>query len=92
MVGDQTNRYQAQPEGWRNGLAGRLERFPLMVKDISTYGLDMHREQFFVRVSSSSPLLPMLEKPHFQEFLQSLAPLRIFTGPGSNTAEAPPLP
>lgn len=77
LVGGVPNRYEEQKEGWRNGLAGRIERFPLLVKDVKTYGLDMHREQFFVRVSANQPLLPLLADPDFQELLRGLAPTGI---------------
>jgi hypothetical protein len=72
LVGGEPNRYTEQPPGWRDGLAGRIERFPLMLKDIRTYGLDMHREQFFVRISTNVPLIPLLEDPSFRELISDM--------------------
>jgi hypothetical protein len=72
LVGGEPNRYEEQAEGWRDGLSGRIERFPLMVKDIRNYGLDMHREQFFVRISSNTPLIPLLQDPEFRALLKDM--------------------
>ncbi len=77
LVGGEPNRYEEQVEGWRNGLAGRIERLPLMLKDIRNYGLDMHREQFFVRISSNAPLMPLLSDPEFRGLLKDMRELGI---------------
>jgi hypothetical protein len=54
LVNGEPNRYEEQEAGWRNGLLGRLERLPLVWKDIRTYGLNQKNEQMFVRISSGS--------------------------------------
>ncbi len=77
LVGGRPNRYEEQREGWRNGLAGRIERAPLMLKDIKTYGLNMHQEQYFVRISSARSLPTLLQDESFRTLLKELAPLGI---------------
>ncbi len=54
LVNGEPNRYEEQEAGWRNGLFGRLERLPLVWKDIRAYGLNQKNEQMFVRISSGS--------------------------------------
>ena len=48
--------YEEQKEGWRNGLAGRIERLPLIWTDLRRYGLNQKREQLFIRISANKPL------------------------------------
>jgi hypothetical protein len=54
LVNGEPNRYEDQEAGWRNGIIGRLERLPLVWKDIRAYGLNQKTEQMFVRISSNA--------------------------------------
>ena len=40
LVNGEPNRYEDQQAGWRNGLIGRIERLPLVWKDIREYGIN----------------------------------------------------
>jgi hypothetical protein len=71
-------RYESQKEGWRNGLAGRLERLPLVLDDIRRYGLNQKREQLFVRISANKPLETLRADPAFDRLLGSVDSLGVF--------------
>ena len=72
------NRYEEQEAGWRNGLFGRLERLPLVWKDIRAYGLNQKNEQMFVRISSGSRVEDLFADPANGALWQSLALLGIY--------------
>jgi len=78
LVNGQPNRYEEQSAGWRDGLVGRLERLPLLWKDIRAYGLNQKSEQMFIRLSSNLPIDQILADPANREFLQALAGLGVF--------------
>jgi hypothetical protein len=63
LVNGEPNRYEEQEAGWRNGLLGRLERLPLVWKDIRTYGLNQKNEQMFVRISSGARMEDLFADP-----------------------------
>ena len=63
LVNGEPNRYEDQEAGWRNGLLGRLERLPLVWKDIRTYGLNQKNEQMFVRISSGARMEDLFADP-----------------------------
>ena len=63
LVNGEPNRYEDQEAGWRNGLLGRLERLPLVWKDIRTYGLNQKNEQMFVRISSNARIEDLFADP-----------------------------
>ena len=63
LVNGEPNRYEEQEAGWRNGLLGRLERLPLVWKDIRTYGLNQKNEQMFVRISSGARIEDLFADP-----------------------------
>ena len=81
LVGGRPNRYEDQSQGWRNGLAGRIDRIPLIVKDVKTYGLDMKREQFFIRVSANQSIDVLLKDEGFRTLLQQMSALGILDLP-----------
>jgi len=78
LVNGQPNRYQEQEVGWREGVAGRIERLPLMLKDFRTYGLNQKSEQMFIRISSFAPMQSLLNNPDNAELFYALEPLGIF--------------
>jgi len=78
LVNGQPNRYEAQEAGWRDGLLGRLERLPLLLKDFREYGLNQKSEQIFLRISSPLPFDDLLSKPEFRALLIELQGLGIF--------------
>ena len=78
LVNGEPNRYEDQEIGWRAGLRGRLERFPLLWKDLREHGLNQKNEQMFIRVSSSLPLADMMNDPDIQRLLQGMEKLGIF--------------
>lgn len=82
LVNGQPNRYEEQSAGWRDGLVGRMERLPLLWKDIRTYGLNQKSEQMFIRVSSNLPIDQLLADPANRELLQALQGLGVFADQG----------
>ena len=78
LVNGEPNRYAEQQTGWRTGFAGRIERLPLALEDIRKYGLNMKREQLFVRLSANKPVDALLADPDFAELLTHLDSLGIF--------------
>jgi hypothetical protein len=78
LVNGEPNRYQEQEAGWRNGLLGRLERLPLVWKDIRTYGLNQKNEQMFVRISSNARIEDMFADPANGGLFNALAKLGIY--------------
>ena len=78
LVNGEVNRYDEQEVGWRNGLAGRIERASLVAKDIRERGLDQRREQMFVRLSSNKSPKELLADPDVRFLLSRLGPLGIY--------------
>jgi hypothetical protein len=78
LVNGEPNRYEEQEAGWRNGLLGRLERLPLVWKDIRTYGLNQKNEQMFVRISSNARIEDMMADPANGGLFKALTRLGIF--------------
>jgi hypothetical protein len=78
LVNGRANRYEDQKAGWRDGLAGRWERLPLLMKDIRAYGINQKSEQMFIRVSSNLPIADLISDPANAELLNTLAPLGVF--------------
>ena len=78
LVNGEPNRYEDQEAGWRNGLLGRLERLPLVWKDIREYGINQKNEQMFVRISSGARIEDLFADPANGELWQALAPLGIY--------------
>ncbi len=82
LVNGKPNRYQEQEVGWREGLAGRLERLPLMIKDFRTYGLNQKSEQMFIRVSSFAPMQSLLTDPENAPLFNALESFGVFKDRG----------
>jgi hypothetical protein len=78
LVNGEPNRYEDQEAGWRNGLLGRLERLPLVWKDIRTYGLNQKNEQMFIRISSGARMEDLFADPANGALWQALAPLGVY--------------
>ena len=78
LVNGQPNRYEEQNAGWRDGLIGRIERLPLLWKDIRAYGLNQKSEQMFIRISTNLPIEQFLADPANRELLQALEGVGIF--------------
>lgn len=78
LVNGRPNRYDEQREGWRDGLVGRLERLPLLWKDLREHGLDQKSEQMFIRISSPLPVSELLARQDFQALLRELQGLGLF--------------
>ena len=78
LVNGEPNRYEEQEAGWRNGLLGRLERLPLVWKDIRTYGLNQKNEQMFVRISSGSRIEDLMADTANGGLFEALTRLGIF--------------
>jgi hypothetical protein len=78
LVNGEPNRYEEQEAGWRNGLLGRLERLPLVWKDIRTYGLNQKNEQMFVRISSNARIEDMMADTANGGLFEALTRLGIF--------------
>ena len=78
LVNGEPNRYEEQQAGWRNGLIGRLERLPLVWKDIRAYGLNQKNEQMFVRISSGTRIEDLFVDPANGALWQALAPLGVY--------------
>jgi len=78
LVNGEPNRYDEQEAGWRNGIAGRVERASLVAKDFRERGLDQRREQMFVRLSSNKPPKELLADPDVRFLLSRLGKLGIY--------------
>ena len=78
LVNGEPNRYEEQEAGWRNGLLGRLERLPLVWKDIRAYGINQKNEQMFVRISSGQRVEELIADPANGGLWNALAPLGVF--------------
>jgi hypothetical protein len=78
LVNGEPNRYEEQEAGWRNGLLGRLERLPLVWKDIRTYGLNQKNEQMFVRISSNARIEDLFADSANGGLFEALTRLGIF--------------
>ena len=82
LVDGRPNRYEQQEVGWREGVAGRVERSRLVIKDIRERGLNQRAEQMFVRLSSNKRPEELLADPSARWLLEQLAPLGIFVDQG----------
>jgi hypothetical protein len=78
LVNGEPNRYEDQEAGWRNGLIGRLERLPLVWKDIRAYGFNQKNEQMFIRISSGARVEELMADPANRMLFEALAPLGVF--------------
>lgn len=82
LVNGLPNRYENQQTGWRTGFAGRIERLPLVLEDMRKYGINMKREQLFVRISANKPFARFQDDPDFVLLMKSMAGLGIVDGAG----------
>jgi hypothetical protein len=78
LVNGEPNRYEDQEAGWRNGLIGRLERLPLVWKDIRAYGLNQKTEQMFVRISSNARIEDLFADPANGGLFNALTRLGVY--------------
>ena len=78
LVNGEPNRYEDQQAGWRNGLIGRLERLPLVWKDIRSYGFNQKNEQMFVRISSNMRIEDLFADPANAGLWNALGRLGIY--------------
>jgi hypothetical protein len=80
LVNSEPNHYQDQQIGWRDGLMGRIERMPLVIKDFQKYGLNQKNEQMFIRVSAFYPIQQLLADPANEPLFSAFEKLGIFQG------------
>jgi hypothetical protein len=78
LVNGVPNRYEEQNVGWRVGIAGRIERAELVLKDIRERGLNQKAEQMFVRLSSNKKPEELLADPDTRWLLDQLGKVGIF--------------
>ena len=78
LVNGQPNRYADQEQGWRAGLKGRIERFPLLVKDFKEFGVNQKNEQMFIRMSTFLPVKNLLSDPANEKIFNALEEIGIF--------------
>jgi hypothetical protein len=78
LVNGEPNRYEDQEAGWRNGIIGRLERLPLVWKDIRAYGLNQKTEQMFVRISSNARIEDLFADPANGGLFNALTRLGVY--------------
>ena len=78
LVNGEPNRYEEQQAGWRNGLIGRLERLPLVWKDIRAYGINQKNEQMFIRISSGQRIEEIMADPANGTLFNELSRLGIY--------------
>ena len=78
LVNGEPNRYEEQAAGWRDGLIGRLERLPLVWKDIRAYGLNQKNEQMFVRISSGARIEDLFADPANGRLFEALSRLGVY--------------
>ena len=71
--------YKTQKLGWREGVAGAIDRIGVRMEDFKRLGLNQRREQMFIRLSfPNQDLEKVWANPDFQAFLLSLTRLGIF--------------
>lgn len=71
--------YKSQKIGWREGLAGAIDRVDVRVEDFKRLGFNQRREQMFIRISFPNQKLDeVFANPDFQNWLLSLNRLGIF--------------
>ncbi|MDR2845127.1 MAG: EpsI family protein [Puniceicoccales bacterium] len=80
LVGGEVNRYQAQKQGWRDGLMGRFDRLPLVLEDLKKYGLNQRREQMFIRITANKSFDALFKDAEFAKLMDALAGLGVFEG------------
>ena len=78
LVNGEPNRYEDQQAGWRNGIIGRLERLPLVWKDIRAYGINQKNEQMFIRISSNSRIEELIVDPANAGLWNALSKLGVY--------------
>jgi hypothetical protein len=78
LVNGEPNRYEDQQAGWRDGLIGRLERLPLVWKDIRAYGINQKNEQMFIRISSGQRMEELMADPANKTLWEALGQLGIY--------------
>jgi len=59
--------------GWENGLAGRIERLPVLVADFKRFGLDQRKEQLVIRLSSNVSFEELWTDPGFVSFMNQFS-------------------
>ncbi len=59
--------------GWENGLAGRIERLPVLVEDFKRFGLDQRKEQLVIRLSSVESFEQLWSEPGFIKFMNQFS-------------------
>lgn len=75
--------YKEQKTGWRDGLAGAIERTSLRLEDFKRYGLNQRREQMFVRLSFPNQSAESVwANPDFHRLLLAVSRLGIFCDEG----------
>jgi len=78
LVNGEPNRYEEQQAGWRNGVVGRLERLPLVWKDIRAFGINQKNEQMFIRLSSGQRMEELFADPANKTLWEALSRLGIY--------------
>jgi hypothetical protein len=78
LVNGEPNRYEDQQAGWRNGLIGRLERLPLVWKDIRDFVIYQKNEQMFIRISCGQRIYEIMADPANKTLWEALAPLGVY--------------
>ena len=72
--------YETQETGWREGVAGAVERVSVRMEDFRRLGLNQRREQMFIRISfPNQDFEKVFANPDFRAFMLSLDRLGIFT-------------
>lgn len=71
--------YKTQKLGWRDGLAGVIDRAGVRIEDLMRVGLNQRREQMFVRISfPNQDMEKVWANPDFQSLLLMVDRLGIF--------------
>ena len=86
LVNGEPNRYEDQKTGWRTGFEGRLERLPLLLADMRRHGVNMKREQLFVRISANLPYEHFRDDVDYVRLMNALRPLGLFKETESNSS------
>lgn len=90
LVNGVPNRYESQQTGWRTGIVGRIERFPLVIEDMRKFGINMKREQMFVRISANRPYSEFRNDPDYINLLTRLEKLGLVQNEGWGANAASP--
>ncbi|MCD8284289.1 MAG: exosortase-associated EpsI family protein [Opitutae bacterium] len=79
LLNGKPHSYNDHRDGWKDGIAGVIFRFPKRIEDLRRLGLNQRREQLFIRISFTGQQFDaVLANPDFADFMEKIDGLGIF--------------